>query len=106
MPPPKIEFMEGTAKLNPAQALMRGFARSVKMSDVVSGDGTLDVMRYGQPLRARSLVGVRGAGIAFDGMHFVDQATHRIKPGEYKQSFVLKRNALVSNTPLVPTLPF
>ncbi|MGH9606917.1 MAG: hypothetical protein ACRD3N_14600 [Terracidiphilus sp.] len=106
MPPQKIEFEWGTAKLNPAIALMKGFARVTETSDVVVGDGTLDVMRYGQPLRARSLVGVRGAGIAFDGMHYVDQATHRIKPGEYKESFVLKRNALVANTPVVPSLPF
>lgn len=106
MPPQKIEFETETAKLNPAIALMRGFARVTETSDVVVGDGTLDVMRYGQPLRARSLVGVRGAGIAFDGMHYVDRATHQIKPGEYKQSFVLKRNALVTNTPIVPSLPF
>ena len=106
MPPQKIEFMSETAKLNPAVALMKGFARVTETSDVVVGDGSLDVMRYGQPLRARSLVGVRGAGLAFDGMHYVDQATHRIKPGEYKESFVLKRNALVANTPVVPSLPF
>ena len=68
--------------------------------------GTLDVVRYGQILRARSLVGVRGAGIAFDGMHYVDSATHRLKQAEYKQSFVLKRNALIANTPLVPSLPY
>jgi hypothetical protein len=106
MPPQKLEFMSDTAKLNPAIALMRGFARVTETSDVVVGDGTLDVMRYGQPLRARSLVGVRGAGFAFDGMHYVDQATHRLKPGEYKESFVLKRNALVANTPVVPSLRF
>jgi hypothetical protein len=106
MPPQKMEFMSETAKLNPAVALMKGFARVTETSDVVVGDGSLDVMRYGQPLRARSLVGVRGAGLAFDGMHYVDQATHRIKPGEYKESFVLKRNALVANTPVVPSLPF
>lgn len=106
MPPQKLEFLSDTAKLNPAIALMKGFARVTETSDVVVGDGSLDVMRYGQPLRARSLVGVRGAGIAFDGMHYVDQATHRLKPGEYKQSFVLKRNALVANTPVVPSLPF
>jgi hypothetical protein len=106
MTPQKTEYLSETAKLNPAIALMRGFARSVQTSDVVTGNGTLDVMRYGQPLRARSLVGVRGAGIAFDGMHYVDQATHSIKQGEYKQSFVLKRNALVTNTPVVPSLPF
>ncbi len=106
MPPQKIEFLAGTAKLNPAVALMKGFARVTETSDVVVGDGSLDVMRYGQPLRARSLVGVRGAGLAFDGMHYVDSATHKIKPGEYKESFVLKRNALVANTPVVPSLPF
>ncbi len=105
-PPQKIEPITETAKLNPAQAIMRGFARSVESADVMTGEGTLDVMRYGQPLRARSLVGVRGAGLPWDGMHYVDKATHRIKPGEYKESFVLKRNALIANTPVVPSLPF
>lgn len=106
MAPQRTEYLSDTSKLNPAIALMRGFARVTETSDTVTGDGTLDVMRYGQPLRARSLVGVRGAGLAFDGMHFVDKTTHHIKPGEYKQSFVLKRNALVPTTPVVPALPF
>lgn len=104
--PQKVEFMNSTAQLTPAQALMQGMAEAVKNADVVTGDGTLDVLRYGQVLRARSLVGVRGAGIAFDGMHYVDSTTHRLKPGEYKQSFVLKRNALIADLPLVPALPY
>jgi hypothetical protein len=104
--PQKIVQMKATAQLNPAQALMQGMARAVETADVVTGDGTLDVVRYGQVLRARSLVGVRGAGIAFDGMHYVESATHKLKPGEYKQSFVLKRNALISNLPVVPALPY
>ena len=105
-PPRKTEKIPETAKLNPAQAIMRGYARSIETADVVTGDGTLDVMRYGQPLRARSLVGVRGAGLPWDGMHFVDSVTHNIKSGEYKQSFVLKRNALIADTPVVPSQPF
>jgi len=104
--PQKVEPLRETAKLSPAQALMQGMARAVETADVVTGDGTLDVLRYGQVLRARSLVGVRGAGIAYDGLHFVDSTTHQLKPGEYKQSFVLKRNALITNTPLVPNLAF
>lgn len=104
--PQRIEQMDATAQLTPAQALMQGMAKAVENADVVTGDGTLDVLRYGQILRARSLVGVRGAGIAFDGLHYVDSTTHRLKPGEYKQSFVLKRNALISNLPMVPSLPF
>ena len=86
--------------------MMLGMAEAVRTADVVTGTGTLDVDRYGQVLRARSLVGVRGAGLAFDGMHYVDSATHQLKPGEYKQSFVLKRNALIADLPLVPALPY
>ncbi len=104
--PQRFEPLTDTAKLTPGLALMQGIARAVETADVVSGDGTLDVLRYGQILRARSLIGVRGAGPAFDGMHFVESTTHKLKPGEYKQSFVLKRNALISNLPLVPAMPY
>ncbi len=103
--PQKIEpARSDTAKLVPGPGADAGHGRAVETADVVTGDGTLDVLRYGQMLRARSLVGVRGAGLAFDGMHYVESTTHNIKPGEYKQSFVLKRNALISNLPVVPSL--
>jgi hypothetical protein len=104
--PQRIEPLNDTAKRSPGQALMLGMAKAVESGDVVTGEGTLDVVRYGQILRARSLVGVRGAGIAFDGMHYVESATHRFKQAEYKQSFTLKRNALIANMPVVPSLPF
>jgi hypothetical protein len=104
--PQQFLQLEDTAKRSPAQALMLGMAEAVKNADVVTGNGTLDVIRYGQVLRARSLVGVRGAGLAFDGMHYVDSVTHNLKPGEYKQTFVLKRNALIADVPVVPSLPY
>ena len=44
--------------------------------------------------KARQLVGVRGAGSHFDGLHYVRSVTHNIKRGEYKQSFKLARNGL------------
>ncbi|HEX8710811.1 MAG TPA: hypothetical protein VF730_02975, partial [Terracidiphilus sp.] len=102
--PQKLEYLTDTAKLSPAQAIMVGMARASETADVVSADGSLDVLRYGQVLRARQLVGVRGAGVAFDGLYYVESARHQIKPGAYKQSFSLKRNALVSNLPVVPTM--
>jgi hypothetical protein len=104
--PQSIKQMSDTAKLPVPQALMQGMARASETGDVVTGDGTLDVLRYGRILKARQLVGVRGAGLAFDGLHYVESTTHRIKPGEYKQSFTLKRNGLISNTPIVPTISF
>ena len=104
--PQQVRQLRCTAKRSPAEAMMLGMAEAVRTADVVTGTGTLDVDRYGRVLRARSLVGVRGAGLAFDGMHYVDSATHQLKPGEYKQSFVLKRNALIADLPLVPALPY
>lgn len=68
----------------------------------VSGNGTVDVMRYKKILRPRMLVGVRGASITYDGLYYVDSVTHNIKKGEYKQSFTLSRDGLISNTPLLP----
>jgi len=47
-------------------------------------------------------VGVRGAGTAYDGLYFVKSVTSSIKRGEFKQSFSLTRNGLVSITPTVP----
>jgi hypothetical protein len=79
-----------------------GLAKAAKGSDVISGSGALDVLRYGRVLKARQLVGVRGAGIAYDGLYYVKSVTHNIKHGEYKQSFSLTRNALISTAPAVP----
>ena len=72
-------------------------------SEAITGNGTLDVLRYGHVLRSRMLVGVRGAGLAYDGLYYVDSVTHNLKRGEYKQNFTLSRDGLISNTPrLVP----
>lgn len=104
--PQKTVPLAYTAKLTAAQALMAGYAKAAETADIVSGDGTISVLRYGGILQARQLVGVRGAGLGFDGLYYVDSTKHQIKPGEYKQSFTLKRNALVSNVPMVPTAPY
>jgi hypothetical protein len=49
---------------------------------------------------------VRGAGLAFDGLHYVESTKHSIKLGQYKQSFTLKRNGLISTVPAVPAFSF
>ncbi len=100
--PTKIEFMKETAKMTPMKAIMTGLAVASASSEAVRGSGTLDVLRYGRLLKSRGLVGVRGAGQAFDGLYVVKNVTHSIKRGEYKQSFTLTRNGLVSLTATVP----
>ena len=100
--PKKLEFITQTANLNPLQAAIIGLTKAAKSSDAVFGSGSLDVLRYGRLLKARKLVGVRAAGMAFDGLYYVTKVKHQIKRGEYKQSFELARNSLVSITSTVP----
>jgi hypothetical protein len=68
----------------------------------VFGSGSLDVVRYGGILRSRQLVTVRGAGEAFDGLHYVKSVTSTLKRGEFTQSFELARNGLLSTLPVIP----
>jgi hypothetical protein len=97
-----LTLMKETANLNPMQALSAGLAKAKESQDAVSAEGNLDVLRYGRVLKARGLVGVRGAGIAYDGLYYVDSVTSTLKRGEFKQKFTLTRNGLVSITPRVP----
>jgi hypothetical protein len=101
-PVANLTILKDTAKLNPMQAISRGLAEAAKSQDAVSGNGSLDVLRYGRVLKARGLVGVRGAGVAYDGLYYVQSVTSTLKRGEFKQSFNLTRNGLVSITPRVP----
>jgi hypothetical protein len=100
--PPKIKFLNDTAGLNPLVAAMRGLAYAGQHTDAVFGTGTLDVARYGHVLKSRRLVGVRGAGEAFDGLHYVTSVTSTLRRGEFTQSFTLARNGLLSTLPTVP----
>jgi hypothetical protein len=101
-PPAKVEFAEDAAKKNPDEAAESVLAYLMNNSDAISGSGSLDVLRYGRILRSRMLVGVRGAGLAYDGLYYVNSVTHNLKRGEYKENFTLSRDGLIANTPKVP----
>jgi hypothetical protein len=101
--PPRIELLDRTGHLSAPQALMAGIAYAGQNSDSVFGTGRLDVAKYGGLLRSRQLVGVRGAGLPFDGLYYVKSVTHEIERGAYRQGFTLARNGLISTVPTVPT---
>jgi hypothetical protein len=102
-PAPKLkkEPLRDISKLDVTQILAMGLSKTASSGDAITGTGQLDVLRYGQILHARRLVGVRGVGMAYDGLYFVKSATHNIKRGEYKQSFSLARDGLIPLTPRV-----
>jgi len=97
-----IKMLKDTAKMSPAKALSKGLKVAAESQDSVSATGSLDVLRYGRLLKARRLVGVRGVGLAYDGLYFVKRVTNTLKSGEFKQDFELSRNGLISLTPMVP----
>lgn len=100
--PKKIDLTTGAAKWSAMRAALLAMAKASKAADCVKATGSLNVLRYGGLLVPRKLVGIRGAGTAFDGLYYVNSVTHEIKRGEYKQSFELTRNGLVSTVSSVP----
>jgi hypothetical protein len=97
--PLKISKIEGLAKYDPIQAAAIALGKAAETANrLVSGQGSLDVLRYGAILNARTLIDVHGAGLTYDGTYFVESVSHTIKAGSYKQSFTLSRNALVGDT--------
>lgn len=88
---------------NPILAFARAQATTNQSTDVLTVSGELDVSRYGNILRARRLVGVRGAGWLLDGFYYVKRVTHSIKKGQYKQNFAIAREGFGAISPVVPT---
>jgi hypothetical protein len=85
---------------------MQAFARAQGMTDastdhVLTVTGELDAVRYGDTLKARGLVGLRGAGYSHDGLYYVKNVTHVLQRGDYKQRFTLTREGFGSTTPIV-----
>jgi len=100
--PLNFERVDKSAKYSPVRAAMIGLAKAARSAESVTATGSLDVMRYGNVLKARRLVGLRGVGEAFDGLYYVRSVTSKIKRGEFKQDFTLSRNGLISTLRHIP----
>jgi hypothetical protein len=87
--------------VNVIQAYSEAQSETDKSTDAVTVTGELDGALYGDVLRARKLVGLRGVGYMHDGFYYVKNVTHTVKKGEYKQAFTLVREGLGSTTPVV-----
>jgi hypothetical protein len=97
-----LGIVENPTGLNIMQTLTRAQSLTDASTDnVVSATGTLDGLRYGGMLKPRGLVGLRGAGLSYDGNYYVKSVTHSISKGEYKQRFTITREGVVALTPAV-----
>jgi hypothetical protein len=101
-------FSRDSANLSLAQALLQTFTSASATADTIEATGEVDAVRYGQALRARRLVDVRGAGQSYDGTYYVRQVVHDIKirpRGDYKQHFTITRDGRGSlSTSITPAL--
>jgi hypothetical protein len=83
-----------------ARALAQGRTDTSALQTVVA-EGELDALAYGGILRAAGLVGVRGVGRTHDGDYYVEEVTHELERGKFRQKFRLIRGGLGASKPLV-----
>ena len=83
------------------EALARAQGTTDAANAVVTAEGEIDVLRYGNILQARGLVGVRGTGFTYDGIYYVKRVKHLIRKHQYKQQVTLTREGVGSITPAV-----
>jgi len=93
--------LRDTANDNPARAITTAVATVTRAPEAVTATGEVDAVRYGKVLRARRLVGVRGAGTSYDGFYYVRRVTHTLRPGEYRKSSSLSREGTGTLVPAV-----
>ena len=84
------------------QAFARGQGITDVSTDTVTAEGQVDGLRYGGVLRAGGVVGVRGAGLAHDGVYYVKRVNHTLSRETFTQKFTLTREGTGSLTPVVP----
>ena len=101
--PMRTTVSRDSANLNFFQGMLRAAMAARGAGDSVTVSGELDSTRYGQALRARRLVDLRGVGSTYNGTYYVTEVTHRIKRGEYKQRFSLSREGLGASSNTVVT---
>lgn len=61
----------------------------------VSGEGEINGNAYGQALRPRRTVTIKGIGETYSGVYYVTHVTHSFTRDGYSQYFRVKRNALL-----------
>ncbi|MBD2355989.1 hypothetical protein H6G41_15390 [Tolypothrix sp. FACHB-123] len=89
----KTQFRE-TARLQ-LQADSRSQAMLNRSIDrVITVNGELDTLTYGDVLNMGKIVELRGVGYTYDGRYYINSVTHRLGGGEYRQLFILTREGL------------
>jgi hypothetical protein len=84
--------MNTTTGLLEMEALCQGFYDVAEW--FVSGSGTVDARAYGNVLKPRRTVTIKGVGETYSGIYYVNHVNHMITAEGYSQSFQVRRNGI------------
>jgi hypothetical protein len=101
VPAQRKTLLRETANQSPIRAAVTALAAATNTPDSVRGEGELDTVRYGNILRARRLVGVRGVGASYGGDYYVRRVKHLIARDSYTQQFTISREGTGALLPVV-----
>lgn len=90
----RVKQFRNKGSLTAQESMTNAQAETDKSMYSISASGELETLRYGDILRARKLVNIRGVGLDYDGTYYVKKVTHLIKRGDYRQNFEIKREGL------------
>ncbi len=71
----------------------------------VTGQGSVDALRYGSVMSAPGVIAVSGAGTLYDGKYYLNAVTHKISRTSYEQEFSLQRDGIGTTLQQVEVSP-
>lgn len=90
---PRQVLMSGTGLTDIGELQTAAQAEVDRSAFAITAEGEVNTVAYGDVLRAKRPVLVRGAGKQFSGIYYVQRVTHTFTGDGYTQHFSLKRNA-------------
>jgi phage protein D len=90
---PRQVLLSGTGLTDTGELQTAAQAEVDRSAFAITAEGEVNTVAYGDVLRAKRPVLVRGAGRQFSGLYYVERVTHTFTGDGYTQHFSLRRNA-------------
>lgn len=91
---PRTVLLSGTGMSETGELQTLAQAVVDRSAWAIVAEGELNTSSYGDVLRAKRPISVRGAGKAFSGTYYVEKVLHTFTSDGYTQRFTLRRNAV------------
>jgi phage protein D len=86
-------LLSGTGLAQTGELQTAAQAEVDRSSWAITAEGDVNTVAYGDVVRAKRPIMVRGAGLQFSGTYYVESVLHTFSGNGYTQHFTLRRNA-------------